>query len=74
MSTIIPTIDPTLSVNEVLARHPHAVRVLNAFGIDSCCGGATPLDVAARRAGAALEDVATAIAALEPGAGQLRDR
>jgi hypothetical protein len=33
-----------------------------------------PLDVAARRAGAALEDVATAIAALEPGAGQLRDR
>jgi iron-sulfur cluster repair protein YtfE (RIC family) len=33
------TIDPTLSVNELVLRHPAALKVLAAAGIDTCCGG-----------------------------------
>jgi regulator of cell morphogenesis and NO signaling len=38
-NTTAPAIDPTWSVNEILRRYPAAVTVLNAYGIDSCCGG-----------------------------------
>lgn len=38
-----------LTVNEVIARHPGTVSVFEAFGIDSCCGGALPVEEAARR-------------------------
>ena len=41
-------IDPLWSVNELLALHPAAGRVLNAYGIDTCCGGADSLEDAAR--------------------------
>jgi iron-sulfur cluster repair protein YtfE (RIC family) len=41
-------IDPNWSVNELLRRHPATVRVLNARGIDSCCGGSSSLADAAR--------------------------
>ena len=34
-----PRIDPSLTVNEILLRYPAAVTVINAYGIDSCCGG-----------------------------------
>jgi iron-sulfur cluster repair protein YtfE (RIC family) len=64
MPVLEPAIDPTLSVNELLKRYPAAVRVLNAFGVDTCCGGATALDVAAREAGLQVEDITTAIAAV----------
>jgi iron-sulfur cluster repair protein YtfE (RIC family) len=48
--TITTVLDPRLSVNELLRRHPAALPVLNAFGIDSCCGGAESLVVAAQSA------------------------
>ena len=49
-STII---DPTATtVNALLAAHPETVADFNAFGIDACCGGAAPIDEAARRDGA----------------------
>jgi hypothetical protein len=64
VSAIVPPIDTALSVNEILRRYPAAARVLNAFGIDSCCGGAAPLEDAAREAGVQAVDVALAIAAL----------
>ena len=54
-------IDARLSVNDVLRRQPGAVRVLNAFGIDTCCGGAASLDEAAREAGVAVEDLVLAL-------------
>ncbi len=34
-------------MNEVLRYWPHAVRVLDALGIDTCCGGAKSLSVGA---------------------------
>jgi regulator of cell morphogenesis and NO signaling len=64
VSAIVPPIDPTLPVNEILRRYPAAVRALNAFGIDTCCGGAMPLEDAARKVGVGPQDLADAIAAL----------
>jgi iron-sulfur cluster repair protein YtfE (RIC family) len=42
-------IQPGMKVNEVIRNHPATVAVFAAHGIDSCCGGAAPLDEAARR-------------------------
>lgn len=56
-------LDRTLSVNETVARFPQTIAVFNRMGIDSCCGGALPLDDAARREGVdpdALFDALTA--------------
>jgi regulator of cell morphogenesis and NO signaling len=39
---------PSLTVNEILLRYPSAVTVMNAHGIDSCCGGAITLEAVAR--------------------------
>ena len=57
-----PRLDPTASVNAVIARHPETVAVFNAFGIDACCGGDAAVPEAARRDGA---DPAALVAALE---------
>jgi iron-sulfur cluster repair protein YtfE (RIC family) len=43
-------IDPTLSVNEIVRRHPTSLSVLTARGINTCCGGALALSVAAANA------------------------
>ena len=45
-------IDATQTVNDVIARHPETVAIFNACGIDACCGGAVPIEEAARRDGA----------------------
>lgn len=47
-----PTFDPTLTVNDAVARHPRTVAIFNEFGIDACCGGAATIEEAARRDGA----------------------
>ena len=39
------------TVNEAVRRHPGALRVLASFGIDTCCGGALPIEEAAKRHG-----------------------
>jgi regulator of cell morphogenesis and NO signaling len=44
-------IDPRRSVNELLQCHPATVMVLNDFGVDACCGGASSLAEAALAAG-----------------------
>jgi regulator of cell morphogenesis and NO signaling len=54
-------ISPSSTVNEVLRRHPGTVAVFNAFGIDSCCGGAESLADASRRDGVELEALLTAL-------------
>lgn len=51
------------SVNDLLRRAPAAAAVFNSFGVDTCCGGALPLDRAAEQAGVPLADL---LAALEP--------
>lgn len=55
-----------MTVNEALARWPHAGRALNAFGIDTCCGGGATLEQAARDAGMAPQALLDAIALVEP--------
>lgn len=46
-----PRVDPSLSVNEVMASHPETVAVFNRFGVDTCCGGGAPIRDAAHRDG-----------------------
>ena len=47
MDTVIQPIDPTLSINDILRRHPETIRLLTERGIDTCCEGGLPLSVAA---------------------------
>lgn len=56
-----PAIDPSLPVNEIIRRWPAVMRVLNAFGIDTCCGGAAPLATAAAESNAPLDDLLAAL-------------
>lgn len=39
------------TVREVIQQYPDTLPVFNEFGIDSCCGSAVALDVAAERHG-----------------------
>ncbi len=48
----LPPITPDSIVNETLQRHPATMSVFNAFGIDTCCGGAAAIEDAAYRDGA----------------------
>jgi regulator of cell morphogenesis and NO signaling len=55
------TIDTSVSVNEMVARHPETMPVFNRFGLDTCCGGGAPIAEAARRDGAKLGDLVQAL-------------
>lgn len=55
------TIDTTVSVNEMVARHPETTPVFNRFGLDTCCGGGAPIAEAARRDGADLDALVKAL-------------
>jgi regulator of cell morphogenesis and NO signaling len=61
------TIDVNETLNEIVAREPRTLEVLQRFGLDTCCGGALPLATAAQHHGldvnellAALRDAAEA--------------
>lgn len=56
-------IDAGMTVNDMLRLYPATVSVLNAFGIDACCGGAASLDEAARRDGVDLDALLNALVA-----------
>lgn len=56
-------ITPKTTVNEVLKRFPEAVKLLNALGLDTCCGGAEPLEEAAKAAGRDPREVLEALRA-----------
>ena len=47
----VRALDASLSVNETLRRWPATIAVLNALGVDTCCGGAASLDEAAADVG-----------------------
>ena len=49
--TTTKQIDPTLTVNEIVALYPQTIPVFNRFGLDTCCGGGVTVDAAARRDG-----------------------
>jgi len=60
-------IDPNMTINEFIAKNPSAIGVLNAFGIDTCCGGADSLAEAAERHGIDPESLLLALAAATAG-------
>ncbi len=55
------TIDPTWTVNKVVALYPATVAVFNRFGVDSCCGGGLALSEAAQRDGLSLDALMQAL-------------
>lgn len=55
------------SVNEILKHFPEAVRLLTGLGLDTCCGGAEPLEEAAKAAGQEPEAVLRALEAFLEG-------
>lgn len=59
-------LSPTSTVDEIVAHSPIAISVFNAFGIDTCCGGAVALGDAALHAHVQL---ATLLAALDAAIG-----
>ncbi|HEX7091336.1 MAG TPA: DUF542 domain-containing protein [Longimicrobiales bacterium] len=42
-------ISPTMTVNTAILLHPRTVAVFDRYGIDSCCGGALPIEEVAKR-------------------------
>lgn len=54
-------IDPGTTVNQVVERFPQAVGVFKSLGIDSCCGGSVPLEVAAERGGVDVDRLLEAL-------------
>ena len=51
------TINPNLTLNEVVRRYPAALGVFNVRGLDTCCGGDLPIAEAARRHGLGLSEL-----------------
>lgn len=56
-------VDPRRSINELLQDYPAALPVLNARGIDTCCGGDESLAAAAAALGLDVTVLANEIAA-----------
>lgn len=54
-------IDQDLTINEVLLKYPTAVTVLNAYGIDTCCGGGDSVAAAAASNGIDLDELLAAL-------------
>jgi len=54
-------LNPDLTINELLLQHPTAVTVLNAYGIDTCCGGGNSVAEAAACDGIDLDELLAAL-------------
>lgn len=50
-----------LVVNDCIKLYPKTIGVFTQFKIDSCCGGAVPIETAAKRDGAPLEPLMKAL-------------
>ena len=50
-----PAIEPTMTVNEIIAAVPATVTVFQAWNIDACCGGAKTIETVAERHGYDLD-------------------
>ncbi len=55
------TLDPNLTINEIVARFPETIAVFNRFGLDTCCGGGVRVDEAVRRDGLDVAEVTAAL-------------
>lgn len=67
MTTTTITVDAGETLNELVARAPETLPVLQRFGLDTCCGGALTLAVAAQHHGL---EVAELLAALREAMGE----
>jgi hypothetical protein len=54
-------IDPRETVLQIVERHPEAAPILARFGLDTCCGGARPLEEACRAHKVPLGEVLAAL-------------
>ena len=54
-------LDPSLTINDIVALHPETIPVFNRFGMDTCCGGGVSIDEAAQRDGVDAKEVIAAI-------------
>jgi len=50
-----------MTVNDAIKEHPPTIGVFSRFGIDSCCGGAVSIEEAAKRDGAELDELMSAL-------------
>ena len=57
----VTQVDPTMTINEIVARYPATIPVFNRFGMDTCCGGGVSVSDAARRDGIDVEAVLAAL-------------
>src|SRR5690606_32505873 len=64
-------ITPAMTVNTVMLLHPRTVAVFDRYGIDSCCGGALPIEEVARKHGLDLDAL---MAELDEAAGPAAER
>ncbi len=55
-------IDPGETINDLVARRPELMPVLQSFGFDLCCGGALSLREAAEHHDVSLPTLLTALA------------
>jgi regulator of cell morphogenesis and NO signaling len=55
------TLDPTLTILEIVARFPETIPVFRRFGLDTCCGGGVRIEEAAQRDGLDAADVLAAV-------------
>lgn len=62
-------IDPKMKVSEIARLFPQSMRVFERFGLDLCCGGVHPLEVAAERRGLDLAKVLKELEAAVRGGG-----
>ena len=58
------TIDENTTVADLVARHPEAATLLVDLGLDTCCGGGSPLGEACQDAQVPLAEVLDAVARL----------
>ena len=49
------------TLNTIVERYPNALPVLQRFGLDTCCGGALPLRVAAQHHSLNIETLLNAL-------------
>jgi iron-sulfur cluster repair protein YtfE (RIC family) len=55
------TLDPTLTIKEIVVRFPETIPVFRRFGLDTCCGGGVRIEEAAQRDGLDAADVLAAV-------------
>lgn len=55
------TITPDQPLNAIISAYPQALPILQRFGLDTCCGGAIPLEVAAKHHGLVLAEILRAL-------------